>query len=60
MKSTLLAVLLFSKAPSPLMHSVPTSKDKSRVQDIQRSPNGLNNTVIESQATYYEEQQNKE
>lgn len=44
MKSTLLTVLLFSKAPSPLMHSISTSKYKSRVQDIQRSPNGLNNS----------------
>lgn len=59
MKRTLLTVFLFSKAPSPLTHSIPTSKYKSRVQDIQRSLNGLNNTVIESQATYYEEQQTK-
>lgn len=52
-KGTLLTVLLFSKAHLPLMPSIPTCECKSRVQDIQRSPNGLNNTVRESQAIYY-------
>lgn len=48
MKSTLLTALLFSKARLFHMHSIPTSEYKSRVQDIQRSPNGLKNTVIKS------------
>lgn len=34
MKNTLLTILFFSKAPLPLMHSIPTSEYKPRVQDI--------------------------